>query len=178
MKHWFIYGKQQASHLKIKLNISDIGLDIEKKISIDQVYSISVLLFFTLSSMQSPPHHHILSCSFGIYFCFFCLDLYDKHTRPTLFVCLVCFVWASWIFCAQPETSERITFSQGGSSVSSVIGHDEGASSRMHRISLVSETVRWRSFGRCSCTVMLNVHWVNLTTHGSAHCRPWASLQP
>lgn len=105
MKHWFIYGKQQASHLKIKLNISDIGLDIEKKISIDQVYSISVLLFFTLSSMQSPPHHHILSCSFGIYFCFFCLDLYDKHKAN--FVCLLglfclgvldflCSAWDIW----------------------------------------------------------------------------------
>lgn len=37
MELWLIYGKQQTSHFqkKKKLNKSNIGLDIEKELSID-----------------------------------------------------------------------------------------------------------------------------------------------
>lgn len=128
-------------------------------------------------------HCHILSCSFGIYFCFLCRDLYGKHKRSTFFFFSPKsnqWTWMCWIFCAQPDTPKRITFLQGESSASSVMGHDEGTSSIIsHNISLTSENVRWRSLGRYSCTVVLNDHRVNLTVHVLAYCRPWASnLQP
>lgn len=97
---------------------------------------------FCLLFCHAFYHCLLLSCFFSGYSCVFSVLFYMINTQGQYFSPKVTSeLECVQFFCAQLETPKGISFSQGESSASSVMAHDEVASSRLHKRSLTSENV-------------------------------------